>query len=215
MRQYGFTLIELLVVVSIIAVLAALLLPSIRTARASARLMQCVSNLRQVGMAALSYAGDWEGAVPNSFNDASNPYYWSATAIGDYLPTSDRAWRCTSPLRWKATSASFPFVINWRLISNQVNTLGPNFSGRTQAYLHMARRTGQAFIGADLGYGMTGGYHEDRSTILYADGRAISRPDSSMRISYSQAVQTWADPGPTVWSEYGCQKSGAVKGWGY
>jgi len=201
MRRRGFTLIELLVVVSIIAVLAALLLPSISAVRASARQMQCVANLRQVGVAALSYAGDWEGAVPNSFNDASNPYYWSATAIGDYLPTSDRAWRCTSPLRWKATTASFPFVINWRLISNQVNTLGPNFSGRTQAYLQMARKTG--------------GYHEDRSTILYADGRAVSRPDSSRRISYSQAVLTWADPGPTVWSEYGCQKSGAVKGWGY
>lgn len=215
MRQEGFTLIELLVVVAIIAVLASMLLSSIGTVRSAARVAQCTSNLRQVGVAALSYSSDWEGAIPNSFNDPANPYYWSSTAIGDYLPTSDRAWRCTSPQRWKATSATFPFVINWRLISNQVNSLGPRFIGRTQAYLQMARKTGEAFIGADLSYGMTGGYHEDRSTILYADGRAVSRPDSSRRISYSQAVLTWADPGPTVWSEYGCQKGGAVKGWGY
>ncbi|MBN8526677.1 MAG: type II secretion system protein [Planctomycetes bacterium] len=215
MRRRGFTLIELLVVVSIIAVLASMLLSSIVTVKSAARLMQCTSNLRQVGMAALTYASDWQGAIPNTFNSNSTPYYWDANSMADYLPTSDRAWRCTSPLRWKATSASFPFVINWRLISNQVNTLGPNFSGRTQAYLQMVRKTGEAFIGADLSYGMTGGYHEDRSTILYADGRAVSHPDSSRRISYSQAVLTWADPGPTVWSEYGCQKSGAVKGWGY
>ncbi len=54
----GFTLIELLVVVSIIALLISILLPALRNARESAKHMTCLSNLRQIGTSATSYAAD-------------------------------------------------------------------------------------------------------------------------------------------------------------
>lgn len=59
----AFTLIELLVVISIVAILAAMLMPVIGTVRDAARSAACSSNLRQVGMAMSAYAIDWEGLV--------------------------------------------------------------------------------------------------------------------------------------------------------
>jgi prepilin-type N-terminal cleavage/methylation domain-containing protein/prepilin-type processing-associated H-X9-DG protein len=60
----GFTLIELLVVIAVIAILAALLLPAIERARAQARRVQCVSQLKQIGLAFLSFSHDHNNQFP-------------------------------------------------------------------------------------------------------------------------------------------------------
>lgn len=64
MARKGFTLVELLVVISIIAVLAAILFPVFASARGKARQTQCMSNLRQAGMALSMYVSDWDDTYP-------------------------------------------------------------------------------------------------------------------------------------------------------
>ena len=65
-RRKGFTLIELLIVIAIIGVLMALLMPTLRRARAQAHLVTCQNNLRQVGAALLLYEDDNDGMFPDA-----------------------------------------------------------------------------------------------------------------------------------------------------
>jgi prepilin-type N-terminal cleavage/methylation domain-containing protein/prepilin-type processing-associated H-X9-DG protein len=65
----GFTLIELLVVISIIALLLSILLPTLGSARRTAQAAQCLSNMRQLGIATFAYVNDFRDSYPQSSNN--------------------------------------------------------------------------------------------------------------------------------------------------
>jgi prepilin-type N-terminal cleavage/methylation domain-containing protein len=73
----GFTLVELLVVITIVAVLAALLLPAVQAARESARLLQCQNNLKQYGLALQHYHSVYNVFPPGNIPNRS----WTAQSM--------------------------------------------------------------------------------------------------------------------------------------
>jgi prepilin-type N-terminal cleavage/methylation domain-containing protein/prepilin-type processing-associated H-X9-DG protein len=88
-RRYrcAFTLIELMVVVGIIAILIGLLMPSLISARKTARTIQCASNVRQITMALTNYSIEFRGAFPP--NSAQIDQYWfNADIIGRYIKSA-------------------------------------------------------------------------------------------------------------------------------
>lgn len=77
-NRKGFTLVELLVVMAIIAILSAMLLPALATAKASAKKTQCVSNLRQLGLASQMYWDEHDNLSFRYLRGATNggKLYW-------------------------------------------------------------------------------------------------------------------------------------------
>jgi prepilin-type N-terminal cleavage/methylation domain-containing protein/prepilin-type processing-associated H-X9-DG protein len=132
----AFTLIELLVVITILAILAALLLPALGRAKDAARRIECLSNLRQLGFVYHLYNDDHHERLPTTemlgrsnyrmlTDPLSLPHYFQA-----YVPTN-RLWMCPTG---RKTLGSNGVNYAWSRAQNLVGE-----GGSTRAFAAMSR----------------------------------------------------------------------------
>jgi prepilin-type N-terminal cleavage/methylation domain-containing protein len=122
--QGGFTLIELLVVIAIIAILAAILFPVFAQAREAARKITCVSNTRQIGLALMQYAQDYDDTVVPNNNQVTGSPSSSWLSWPDFLQPyikNDGVLRCPSSQRSETSPTDQVKTYGGRLTSYVIN----------------------------------------------------------------------------------------------
>ncbi len=207
MTRNGFTLIELLVVIAIIAVLAAILFPVLGRARASARRTQCISNLRQLGLALEMYASDYRDLYPWAKDSADThvPEIWSPhpewqskladmPRLIDVLQSytaSREVFRCPSDIGYDhLEGTSIPLDAS----PSAFDALGSSYHWRTEVAFErlgpsLLRRPVETNVMMD-GHGSWHGgdtHREGRWNVLFGDGHVAN-------INYDQLYEAWWTP---------------------
>ena len=126
MRRSGFTLIELLVVIAIIAILAAILFPVFARAREKARQTTCLSNLKQLQMANMMYAQDYDERFVRAYNyygpAGPTTLFWWPQILQPYVK-NEQLFICPSH-EWTYTYTDPDYIASYAMANISANAAG-------------------------------------------------------------------------------------------
>jgi len=180
-RRPAFTLIELLVVIAIIAILAAILFPVFAKAREKARQSSCQSNLKQLGVAVMSYVQDYDEMYPSSWFSGGlaypGAYQWNG-AVAPYIKNT-QVFQCPSD---KALALAYAINVCYYNGSGVAGVSATRPTGRSLA--QVADSAGTIILvdftgGFEYGWADVAGHqpmtywpsrHNDGLNVTYCDG---------------------------------------------
>jgi len=231
LQRRGFTLIELLVVIAIIAILAAILFPVFERARAKANSASCQSQLKQIGMAFIMYAQDYDEAFPEGegqFRRADFPYLpaWDigydpypgksgwAVYLAPYVKSA-AVFDCPSgPIHNQNNSLKRSYGWNNRGTANMVSGAAGSIEYPAETHLvcdasypYLDRRGAtRAYLRQWLGHFETnaktrGDRHSDMHNVAYCDGHVKSLGRDAILKNAGGAANNNLPPWNWVWAD--------------
>lgn len=181
----AFTLVELLVVVAVIALLGAILLPSLRQAKAQAKSAVCLSNLHQMGIAAQSYAHTYQGRFPIAYYNENRPglfisYAWDFISIKDW--DAGGATRIDPGLLWQGSTNTK--IQQCPSFDGEDNWLDDPYTGYNYNTSYVGHGQGEAIVAPV----MVSAIRRPARCALFGDGQYASGANKFMRAP-------WRNPG--------------------
>jgi prepilin-type N-terminal cleavage/methylation domain-containing protein/prepilin-type processing-associated H-X9-DG protein len=209
-RSKGFTLIELLVVIAIIAILAAILFPVFARARESARKSSCLSNTRQIGLAALQYTQDNDERLPGYYT--TSQLIW-AHRIEPYLKSRHAMWcpndKMANPYA-PLTTANLSYGWNYYYLALGLSPPGlPTTTGTGRLLSEIAFPSETVLVADSGNRGSSYSVTWDHSAQVYTPSMRITGPSRLMPLHLEGANIGFVDghskwfkvPGPIVTSK--------------
>ncbi|MDR1281473.1 MAG: prepilin-type N-terminal cleavage/methylation domain-containing protein [Opitutaceae bacterium] len=221
-KQHAFTLVELLTVIAIIGILAGIIIPVVAKVRASARQVQSMSNVRQVAMAMILYAGDNKDHLPygtwQGVNQILDP---SESKMGPYLAKDNPAWWCpilvkhyniniyTDPSRyWKGRIRTCGYITGENGPATYAKAGRPDPKTSNGMLLNSFARPSHSMLSANLDSSDRGGFNDGFANVAFADGSARKMRDDSYKTDLK------VEPG-VYWRYYTANEDGKRYGYDY